>query len=390
MRRIAGRGIGGRRVGGGGGGAAPAPWSIDLTSAGTFTRASEGSYRTGTETDGSSAFIAWATANVLRSENRGDGAGGLLLYEGSRTNYVLRSEEWDNTGVWTIAANRSLAGDVATAPDGASDADSVTWTSTSGASLTGQDVGAFADNAIMSFSAYARRNAGTDQDYRFEIRRKNGTFASASFTAGSVWTRAELTTDILTGASSQQMRFRNSATSGIRSYYVWGAQLEDSTARFSSSYIRTTTASATRAADTHTLTPAQVASGLLTTDGRFAQFAPYYGNTELVSGDQHWLWSIDGSSNGVRVRHNGTDVRIEAVESGSVRAQSQALSFSKHALLGAVVWKPSSGLLSVGGVDGPSGTAWTWGAPSSGLRVGGIYGGAGELYGRVSSVMEQV
>jgi hypothetical protein len=109
--------------------------------------------------------------------------------------------------------------------------------------------------------------------------------------------------------------------------------------------------------------------------------SPFYANTDLVSGDVHWLLSIGGGSNGIRLRHNGTDVRIEALEAGVVVAQSGALTFSKNALLGVVAWNPVTAVVSVGGVAGSAGTPWSW-TPAS-VRIGGIHGGAGEFDGRL-------
>src|SRR5262249_1703335 len=58
--------------------------------------------------------------------------------------------------------------------------------------------------------------------------------------------------------------------------------------------------------------------------------ASRWANTDLVSGDERWLFSSISSSNGLRARHNGTDVRYESVASGTVMAQSPAVVVARN------------------------------------------------------------
>ena len=78
------------------------------------------------------------------------------------------------------------------------------------------------------------------------------------------------------------------------------------------------------------------------------------------------------------------DDAVEAVAGGTVKATSQAQTFSRDALLGAVAWDPAGGVVYVNGVAGVAGTSWSWSAAD--IRVGGIYGGSSEAFCRFGAL----
>jgi len=114
---------------------------------------------------------------------------------------------------------------------------------------------------------------------------------------------------------------------------------------------------------------------ILSKAAQFYQVSPNFASTEMFSGDIRWLVTFDDANNGIRFRHDGTGVRIEAVQGGTVKAASGYLVFTFHALLGVVAWNPATAIVSVNGVAGSAGTPWTWTATNIGL--GGVYGSSG-------------
>lgn len=350
--------------------------SVDLRALGTFTRSGEGSYLTGAATDGSSAFMAFAATDVRRFEDRGDGAGALLLLERASTCLIKQNSDITNAAAWTLPlSGATQTADAGPAPDGTTTADRV---QSAGAQFSrGQNPTGAANPHTVS--CYGRATSGTS-------------IWAANYAATTAWNVAALTTTwsrrsvLRAGAVSTFYPVDSSLPSGSpQDVRVVFAQAEDG--RYPTSVIRTAAANVTRGADSLEIGTAQLPAALFTRAFKLRQVSPNFANTDLVSGDVRWLFTIGGSSDGVRIRHDGSNVKIEAVQGGSVKASSGNLTFARYALLGEVSWDPVTAVIRVGGVAGAAGTPWTWSAGT--VRVGGIQGSSGsELDGRVYPVME--
>lgn len=234
----------------------------------TVTRASTGYYVN------KAGVLTAASTNIPRTEYDALGAVLGLLVEGARTNLWLRSEEFDNAS-WTKTDNTVTANSIA-APDGATTADLLTE-GVAGTALVSQGATISANAtatvstrikagtvtwvrlAIQETAATTNRvsgwfnlstgavgsvaNGGTASGAVARIRTLPGGYYLISLT-GAVNNSATAVTGVLSSASADASDTRvNGAT-----YYLWGAQFEQAT--FPSSYIPTTTATASRAADT--------------------------------------------------------------------------------------------------------------------------------------------
>lgn len=348
-------------------------WSIPYGSM-TFTRSSQGSYYTQAPTTGASSFLSVASNDVLRTDNRGDGAGGLTLLEGARTNSILYARQLSNQTYWTHNGGTHTS-DQGTGPDGASSADRANLLINQNAFIQSLGVGVF--------SAFGRGYSGTSA-WQMGI---DGVAYTGTTSISTTWQRRSVYTGSAVSYYLPIDSNNRTGSGGIAAsamdVLIDYIQFEASV-RFPSTPMPTSGSTFTRAADTLTLTSGSVPAGLLHGPGRFTQISPLFANTDLVSGDEMWLLSLGGSSNGIRIRHNGTDVRVEAVEGGTVRAQSNALTFSRDALLGIVAWNPETGIVSVNGSNGPTGTLWVWAAAN--LRVGGIHSASGEAFCRFGTL----
>lgn len=349
-------------------------WSLPLGAL-AFSRSSEASYLTGAPTDGSSAFLAWASNDVLRFENRGDGAGALALFEGSRTNQTLRSQAIDDAA-WTTAGAATITAGL-DGPDGAT-AERVEVAS--GTNIRYQNL--TPGSGLRAYSAWVRATAGTPGHYIYLF--DSVTVGRAEATLSTTYARLAGVLNCAAGAGNIGVADGRASGGGVgagaRDVRATLVQLE--AGAFPSSAIRTAAGTATRSADT--ATAAAAPRRLLTGRGEFEQVSPIFAASALSSGDVFWLLSIGGGSDGIRIRYTGTDVRIEAVAGGAVKASSAAQTWSAHALLGAVSWDPAAGLVYVNGTSGAAGTAWSW--SSGAVRVGGIYGGASEAFCRLGSL----
>lgn len=222
---------------------------------GTFTRNSIGTYYDSTGT------LQTATANTPRFDHDPvtHQPKGILIEE-QRTNLLTRSSELDNAA-W-IKTDLTISSNSIIAPDGSSSADKlVEATTTSSHTLRG--VVNLTSGNIYTFSFFAK-SAGRNIVHFYGsgglsmngiVNLATGTilFGSVNISnAGNGWYRISASSSTtFTGANSIWIVTNNGSdtytgdgTSGI---YVWGAQLEQGS--FPTSYIPTTTAAVTRAAD---------------------------------------------------------------------------------------------------------------------------------------------
>jgi hypothetical protein len=168
----------------------------------------------------------------LTYQNGGGGCPSLLL-EKQSTNLYLYSEQlnlWSTVGSPTITANDSIS------PDGTTNADRVQFNASTNLVYNGV-TGSAGTNVL---TVYAKAKSGTAQKFRFFA---NGTINfSSDQTATDQWQRFEFVftyaavTAGLAGAST-----------GASDVLFWGFQHEVSS--YPTSYIPTTSASATRVAD---------------------------------------------------------------------------------------------------------------------------------------------
>ena len=273
----------------------------------TFTRASSGTFV------GSDGLLKTATTNEARFDHNpttGESLG--LLVEEARTNLLLRSEEFDNNVIWgKIAA--SITANNAIAPNGASTADALIPNTTTSFHYCNQGF-TLANGTTYTFSIYLKA-AG----YNFVLL--NTSVGSASGNAGPIinlsdgtkagfftvdyptliqsvgngWYRVSYQytssgtfglIDINALSTSSISAYAGDGTSGI---YVYGAQLE--AGAFPTSYIPTTTATVTRAADVASITESNFSSWYNQTEGTV--FAEY----KVASSSGNLIGSSDGTNN---------------------------------------------------------------------------------------------
>jgi hypothetical protein len=195
-----------------------------------------------------------------------------LLVEGQRTNFLLRSQEFDNAS-WT-KTTLTVTANSTTAPDGTTTAETLAVTGASG--RVAQAVTITAGRGI-ALSVYAKANATS----WLWVEVTDGTNAVACWfnlsagtagtnTAGAAsnifsqklvevlpngWVRCMLETTTAGStaftASISAASADNTAPANTNSVFAWGAQLEAEQAGFTSasSYIPTTSATVTRSAD---------------------------------------------------------------------------------------------------------------------------------------------
>ena len=276
----------------------------------TFTRASNATYFD------ASGTLQTASDNTPRFDHDpATGASRGLLIEEARTNLLTRSAEMDNAA-WakesvTVTANQGAAPDQATAADliyptsGSGTGRAVSQDATVTAATT-YTWSAFVKSLNKGF-AYLQLNqtpTAPTKAYFVTVDLSNGSVGSlqnlvststgvttTATSVGNGWYRIATTFSTDSGVTavrcfvgvSDSANSRDVTASGTSGILAWGAQLE--AGAFATSYIPTTTAAATRAADSAVVTPISSfynqSEGTLFAEVRENGFGALYGIASL-------------------------------------------------------------------------------------------------------------
>ena len=345
---------------------------IALATDGTFTRASDGTYQT------SASTLAVASSNVRRFEDRGDASG--LLIERQHANTIPNSRDL-TAGTWT-SANTYTTANAAVGPDGLTKADRQNVP----ANVLGKYDGL---SGAGHWSFWARSVSGT-ATLQFWAGGSDASFNSVSL--GTTWQRVYSEGAVSAPINVVTCDGRSSVAKGHSSlaqdFYFDFFQYDTSSLLYALSPIET-------AASTVTVEPdklefasgswdSALASGVVTYTIR-----PLWAPADLQSGNLRWLWSIGGSSDGVRIRNDGTGTLVEMLDGGSVVASSGYMTHARDAEVEIII-DASVGQITLDGVAGSVGTAPSWSTATI-ARLGGIQGassGSGnEIDARIISVI---
>lgn len=233
-----------------------------------------------------------------------------LLIEEQRTNLLTWSEQFDNA-IWS-KNSVSVTANTVIAPDGTTTADKITPDLVSGEHSVTSGI-AVSIGTTYTVTVYAKADGynylfirgmglGGSGGARFNIAtgvvEGVANYSSASITAlSNGWYRctatgtAVATTGIYLNVSNQSTfaAFSGDGTSGI---YLWGAQLE--AGAFPTSYIPTTSASVTRAADNASMTGTNFSSWYNQSEGTMVCSSDCFGQT--LNFPSVW-WTDDGTLN---------------------------------------------------------------------------------------------
>jgi hypothetical protein len=276
-----------------------------------------------------------------------------LLVEPAATNLLFRSEEFDNA-YWGKVAGGVASAPVVTlnaeiSPDGTMNADRVVFNLNGG--VLAADISSLESASITHAAAahaqsvYARTTDGTNKAFTFVT--PSG--SSALITITPTWQRF-IVTGTLAATSNFRLRLRGTeGTASSATIALWGAQYEAGTVP--TSYIPTTTAAITRAADV--INKTGVSSLIGQTEGTI------YAEVDLrntSSGKRIFLLSDGTTQNEIRVTSSATnagDLQFAVRLAGTliVNAFSPTNVYSNGVFKIAAVYKSTDYALYVNGLQ---------------------------------------
>ena len=258
----------------------------------TYTRASTGTFV------GSDGLIKTAAINAPRFDHNpttGESLG--LLVEEARTNTWTRSEEF-NDAVWT-KTDTTVTSNAATAPDGSLTADKLIASATTAVHSMQRVKGL---NSPSWTTIYLKAAEYTICDVRdinldtvFRIDLTSGALSESPAFVGKLyanqygvdavgngWYRIRIGRSTADGViNNPVLIYPNGAASylgdGTSGIFIWGAQAEASA--FPTSYIPTTTATVTRAADVTSISGTNYASFINYSEGTWVSSVPNVNGT---------------------------------------------------------------------------------------------------------------
>jgi hypothetical protein len=191
-----------------------------------------------------------------------------ISIEESRTNLVLRSEDFTNTTAWpSLSGTVNRTGDFSVAPDGTTTADLLTFAAT-GATIAQALTTAIIVGAVYTGSIYVRNASRTGLNLRV-ARNGAGTYEESlvAIPVSAQWQRLSITHTFANAQTAVRLDIVSVSGGTNATVEVWGAQLE--AASFASTYIQTTTTALARAADVCEITGTNFSSWYNPNQGTF-------------------------------------------------------------------------------------------------------------------------
>lgn len=375
-----------------GGGGSISVTSLDLSSMGVFSRSTVGTYWTKAATDGSSAFLASAAANVRRMEDRGDGNGTMLLMEGSRINLLTYSEDFLNvsTNAWSFFGTAtSTTGQPS--PDGTSNGTRVQ--AASGTNGLGELTGNTMSAGYVTISCFVRSTSGSGASNFNLFRATDGRLAIST---APTTTFQRLSKSATLGTSQQTSMVLvdgrdwsaiGGVVAGARDHIVWGAQREANA--YASSYVLCSHFVTTRGADSLALPMYQCAWMNTAVQWAF-DYAPICSSADFINENaEQVLWSFaEDSSEKISLIVSAGTACIRVTSGGVTKVTSGAITFSAHQKLTITANKGAGSIAVAGATTGngtTTGTSWTFPYANPTVYVGAVKTGATPAFGRYGS-----
>ena len=288
-----------------------------------------------------------------------------VLAEPQRTNLCLYSEQF-NDASW-LKNNTTVTANQETSPDGTQNADLLS--ASSGATAFLYRSFTLTAGTSYTFSIYVKKKTVTISSNRFRINFVNNLFVDFSGSvpvitsgSGSIQNSANgfyriITTVTPSVASNVLYLYPDGNNNSADEFYIYGAQLE--AGAYPSTYISTTSASATRVADSFSRNNIYT-NGLITSSGG-TWFVELRGNVAYTrdNASSNLILFDSVGNNYLRFRNDGTPnsrLRIQKVISGT---STDLIITPSNTCKVAIKWDGSTADVFINGVKEISATSFT-------------------------------
>ncbi|MEM8884917.1 MAG: hypothetical protein AAGD14_12670 [Planctomycetota bacterium] len=340
--------------------------------AGTFTRATDAIRRT--SPDGSTVELVGV--DVLRFEDRGDGAGSLVFLEKAHTNALLRTEALNLAG-WA-KLNCSVAKDVISPLELANDA--FTLTATAGGSEVRLSSGQRGAASWSSRHFYVYLRAGTVATASIAIHDGTSIVATQDLVLDSTWRRYEVRT-LLSGSARGNCYIRPhhaaATPSAGDSIQVWGPMMPQGqiSVHHPGSYVETVNPAEQRGNERLELAIGQYDARVLSEPFWFYWVPDFALPGDAYPDDTSFL-SFGGPAEEILYANNDDRVRLRTGAGPSdTHCNTTPLTFSRGQVMRVQVDPPAGTVEVIGATTG--GAPDIIGSPfsfaSSAVRIGGRF-----------------
>jgi len=339
---------------------------LDLVAGGTFARAAV------TYPQTSATTVVEVASGARAFEDLGAAEGSLLSLERQWTQLVANPRDILGSG-WTAGSGGGPSADAGAGPDGAALADRSVVLGT-GTSFSRFQTLTVVNGSVYTGRIWHRAFGGTSaRQWTLFNGAASGQFDYAA-SVDATWRRRDLTHT--SSSTSLSLTLHEGRPLAFGTITAAGDVLTDFANVGLGRYpLRTSAVSAgTVAPDTLVYAGGSYDARIATGTWSVSVY-PKWATTELVSGDERWIVSFGGANDGLRFRHDGTGLRVEAVDGGSVVAASQYIGTWARNDEHRITINIAAGVITHNGTVGPTGSAITWSAASN-LRIGGIQGAA--------------
>jgi len=323
-----------------------------------------------------------------------------LEIEEQRTNLLTYSEQFDNAA-WT-KSNATVTANATTAPDGTLTADKLVENTATGAHYAYQTPTLAATSYTLSaYLKAGERNwsllncfAGTQFYAYFNLATGTIGLTSAGVVAslnsvGNGWYRCAIQFTPSAGASDLGIRSASSdggsnyTGNGFSGIYIWGAQLE--AGAFATSYIPTTTAQVTRAADSAVMTGVNFSSWYRQDEGTVYVDVANFKSSTTVNAALLTLADNPLSSSWVSIYGTTTNILVGRRASGT---SGSNLVFAISALSNRVVYSYLSGGTDAASLNGttPATSASLASYTNTQMLIGGFGSNPNSLNGTIKKI----
>ena len=341
----------------------------------TFTRSSTGTYVD------EFGVIKTAASNEARFDHDSSGNSLGLLIEESRTNLVTYSEQFNS---WPTVQAITVTANAETAPDGTMTADRISQSASTNATRYLANRRVSYGSQTVTMSVWAGKVSGTDSGGRLVFAFVGDGGIRQYIDPTSTWQRYTYTRTLGSSGSANigiisEWDINGAANNNV--YALWGFQAE--VGSFPTSYIPTTSSTATRSADVASMTGTNFSSWYNQSEGTTVSNA----RTFTPTGTDACIYGYSGAGSSERMEHNAkASYQFLIYDTSGVEYRQDTANYTQdQTSIAAFAYKLNSANSSLNGTLGTEDTSVNLVTPNE-INIGARFNSTFPLNGHISRI----